>query len=128
MDRGYSSSRHVNAAAKVGARHLGCVIKTFSPFKPVDDKHPVAASNFHIFEDGVASTYYCKYQLSDGSWMVISCFRNGSGKLVHMQSALVDFNPFAYDWEHVGVDRVPVKLTAAEEQLETNFTALESRL
>ena len=100
MDRGYSGTQNVNAAAKAGGRHVGCVIKTFTPFKPIDEKHPAAASLFHVSEAGIASAYYCEYKLPCGTCMVLACFRNGSNKLVHMESAKEDFKAFSYEWQH----------------------------
>ena len=100
MDRGYSRTSNVNAAAKIGGRHIGCVVKTFTPFKPIDEKHPAGASNFYISESGIASAYYCEYKLPSGTSMVLASFRNGTNKLVNMESAKTDFPAFAYDWQH----------------------------
>ena len=58
--------------------------------------------------------------------MVISCYRNGSGKLVHIQCAKSEWLPFTYDWEHAGVDKPPEIDPLAIVDM-TNYIAFEHR-
>ena len=127
LDRGYSCLHNVNAAADVGLRQNGCITVTCSPFKPIDPLHPPTASNFYISQSGFASAYYARYLLMNGTRMIICCFRNGSDKLVHMQTAESESTPWLWDWEHLGLDSPPPLLTPSEKEQWANFLALEQR-
>ena len=110
LDRGYIYSSYANlvSASNIGLRQNECITKNCSPFKPwTADAASSGTGKFYIQELGFSSTYYCSYKLPSGTEMVISCYRNGSGKLVHMQCAKSEWLPFTYDWEHAGVDKPP---------------------
>ena len=113
LDRGYSSLHNVTVASDVGLLQNGCITVTACPIKAIDAKHPSGESNFHISPDGYASAYYASYLLRNNTRMNINCYRNGSGKLVHMQTAHSESAPFVWDWEHLGVDSPPPQLTAS---------------
>ncbi len=129
LDRGYSGYVNTSLTAKIGLRHLGGIKKNMSAFAEIEH-HRAKLKQRVVPSNGFASSYFAKSEV-EGKKVISTCFRNGNGKLVHMQANEVDVAAFAYEYEHAradcvvdGADNEDVERKNSRQENDDEFTLL----